>query len=58
MQALKVNPLHVIKFSIKYKSSQGHYKKQGNLKQVTRPPFTCSKLTIELLAQGVEYIQS
>ena len=27
-------------------------------KQISQPTFTCSKLTIETLEQGVKYIQS
>ena len=37
------------------------YKSKHNLKyknQVTQPAFTCSKLTIETLEQGVKYVQS
>ena len=29
-----------------------------NPREQTQPPFTCSKLTIETLEQGVKYVQS
>ena len=31
---------------------------QVNIGWITQPAFTCSKLTIEALEQGVEYVQS
>ena len=30
---------------------------QGNSNATTQPTFTCSKLTIETLEQGVKYVQ-
>ena len=30
---------------------------QGNSNATTQPTFTCSKLTIEILEQGVKYVQ-
>ena len=34
------------------------YPKSSNLLMQTQPAVTCSKLTIETLAQGVKYVQS
>ena len=31
---------------------------RAELKKLTQPAFTCSKLTIETLEQGVKYVQS
>ena len=35
----------------------GHFSRKAKVKR-TQPAFTCSKLTIEALEQGVEYVQS
>ena len=40
----------VIQYSRRYLNEQ--------IKAVTQPTFTCSKLTIETLKQGVKHIQS
>ena len=36
----------------------GKYIKKNHSKDKTQPAFTCSKLTIETLEQGVKYVQS
>ena len=38
--------------------SLAHCIEQGILYVDTQPAFTCSKLTIETLEQGVKYVQS
>ena len=34
------------------------YRKSGGVIRHSQPAFTCSKLTIETLEQGVKYVQS
>ena len=31
---------------------------RGSKRHISQPVFTCSKLTIEILEQGVKYVQS
>ena len=54
------NPLKIEnqRFSVfrGYKKTSGM--KWVNLNVATQPAFTCSKLTIETLEQGVKYVQS
>ena len=56
-----------IKISVNFLSSNGivtgrvKFSKSNNCEQIlviTQPAFTCSKLTIETLEQGVKYVQS
>ena len=39
-------------------SSNGTFKSHLNARVLTQPAFTCSKLIIETLEQGVKYVQS
>ena len=46
------------KILFSFKNSKLSKQSVGSLSITTQPAFTCSKLTIEILEQGVKYVQS
>ena len=55
---LLTSKLIFISKAITIKFYQRQLEKGGGLQVSSQPAFTCSKLTIEILEQGVKYVQS
>ena len=59
MRKIILKELRGLPFSFRFdETTTFRIKKQYDAYATSQPAFTCSKLTIEILEQGVKYVQS